>query len=75
MGVSSPGTAAIGGPAAITCTNAVGNPGTQASCYIVAPGYAGAVDKGKTVGANGAGTVTLTCNGTGTNLSCSASIH
>lgn len=70
-----PGTAAIGGPALITCTNAVGNPGTQASCNITAPGFGGPVAKGKTVGASGAGTVILTCNGTGTYLSCSANIH
>ena len=58
-----PGSGAIRGPVSITCTVANGNPGYPASCNVTAPGYAGTVDLHKTVGASGAGTVTLTCNG------------
>jgi hypothetical protein len=71
-----PGSAAVSGPSSVTCISASGqNPGTYTpSCFIVAPGYGGIVNKGNTIGTSGAGTVTLTCNGQ-VPLSCSASIQ
>jgi hypothetical protein len=69
-----PGTEAIRGPSSIKCLSAVGQGTTyKPSCNVTAPGYSGIVDIGKTVGASGAGTVTLTCNGQGA-LRCSISI-
>jgi hypothetical protein len=65
-----PGTAAVGGPAQVTCTFVAG---TNATCYIVGPGVANQVPKGGQVGTSGAGTVTLTCNGNGA-LRCQARI-
>jgi hypothetical protein len=60
-----PATAQIDGPSNIRCTNAAGQAGEgdKPSCRIVAPGYTGTVEIGKIVAADGAGTVTLTCNG------------
>jgi hypothetical protein len=75
-GSQHPGTAAIKGPATITCTSAsqsVSSGGQRPSCFITAPGAGGVVDIGKQVGSSGAGTVTLTCNGQGA-LRCSARI-
>jgi hypothetical protein len=73
-GSQHPGTAAIRGPSSIKCVSAIGQGHQQKpSCYITAPGYSGIVDIGKTVGASGAGTVTLTCNGQGA-LRCTAQI-
>jgi hypothetical protein len=65
-----PGTAAVSGPAKVTCTN-VG--GTNATCYITGPGVAQQVPKNGQVGTSGAGTVTLICNGSGA-LTCQARI-
>lgn len=73
-----PGTAAISGPARITCTNATSDiprPDPRPSCSISAPGYNGDVQRGQTVGAGGAGTVTLNCNGQGNRLTCSARVQ
>lgn len=70
-----PGSVAIGGPTRVTCTQANGNnPNTyRPSCYIVAPGHAGIVERGRSIGTSGAGTVTLTCNGQAP-LSCTARV-
>ncbi|SRR6266481_3253485 len=65
-----PGTAAVSGPAKVTCTN-VG--GKNATCYVTGPGVAQQVPKNGQVGTSGAGTVTLICNGTGP-LTCQARI-
>ena len=70
-----PGTAAIQGPAKVTCLSATGAGGT---CYIEAPGYSGQVSPNppnNPIGTSGAGTVTLNCNGTGNNLACSAKVE
>lgn len=72
-----PATTDIPGPAPITCLNAVSeNPNSRPvpSCHIVAPGFRGNLDKGKSANATGAGTVTLTCNGQGF-LRCSARVN
>jgi hypothetical protein len=70
-----PGSAAVKGPATVTCTSATGNDPRNypPSCSIAAPGYSGTVNQGKQVGTSGAGTVTLTCNGQAP-LRCSAKI-
>jgi hypothetical protein len=70
-----PGTAAISKPSSIRCVSAVGNDPRQypPSCTISAPGFYGVVNVGNTVGASGAGTVTLTCNGQRP-MRCSAQI-
>lgn len=65
-----PGTHAVGGAATVTCTLVAG---TNATCFIVGPGVAQQIPKGANVGTSGAGTVTLTCNGSGA-LRCSARI-
>jgi len=73
-----PGTAPVKGPATVTCTNATSNvprPQPPPSCFIVAPGYSGQLDKGKSAGTSGAGTVVLNCNGQGDFLTCSASVQ
>jgi hypothetical protein len=73
-----PGTAAIAGPARVTCASAssdIPNPQPRASCNITAPGFSGDVKVGSTIGASGAGTVTLTCNGQGNRLACTARIQ
>lgn len=71
-----PGSAAVSGPSSVTCISASGQNSSQypPSCFIVAPGYGGIVNRGNTIGTSGAGTVTLTCNGQ-VPLSCSASIQ
>lgn len=66
-----PGTAAVQGPATVTCLSASGSGGT---CFIVGPGYSGQVAPNKQIGTSGAGTVTLNCNGTGNYLTCSAKV-
>ena len=73
-----PGTAAVGGPATITCTNATSNiPNSQPkpSCFISAPGFSGNLNRGQKAGTSGAGTVTLNCSGQGDFLSCSATVQ
>ena len=73
-----PGTAAIAGPARVTCVSAtsdIPNPQPRPSCNITAPGFGGDVKVGSTIGASGAGTVTLTCNGQGNRLACTARIQ
>lgn len=73
-----PGTAAIAGPARVTCASAssdIPNPQPRPSCNITAPGFGGDVKVGSTIGAGGAGTVTLTCNGQGNRLACTARIQ
>jgi hypothetical protein len=69
-----PATAAIKRAATILCASANSNQGSPAACYIVAPGVSRQVLKGQSVGASGAGTVTLTCDGQGTLVRCSANI-
>ncbi len=72
-----PGTAAIRGPATITCSRANSSiPGStpKPSCFIQAPGVAQQVPVGGRVGSSGAGTVTLGCNGSGA-LTCTAVIQ
>lgn len=62
--------AAVGGPARVTCTMAAGkNP----TCFIVGPGVAQQVPQGQDVGTTGPGTVTLSCNGTAP-LRCQARV-
>jgi hypothetical protein len=73
-----PGLAAIAGPAKITCLTAasdIPNPQPRPSCNINTPGFFGDVAVGNSVGASGAGTVTLTCNGQGNRLTCTARVQ
>jgi len=58
-------TAQIDGPSNLRCTSANGQAGEgdKPSCQIVAPGYSGKVEVGKSVALDQAGIVTLTCNG------------
>lgn len=62
----------------VTCNRASGaRPGSTARCFIKAPGYQGTLNVGQSVGANGPGTVQLTCSGTypaGGTLSCGARV-
>ena len=74
-----PATAAISGPAQIKCTKATtdyyGSPNPRpAGCRIAAPGVNADIRVGQTVGASGAGTVILTCQGTGNQLTCSGTV-
>ena len=71
-----PGSAAIRGPASVTCASAVGSNPRQypPSCNISAPGYYGVVNIGQTIGTSGAGTVMLTCNGQAP-LRCTARVQ
>jgi hypothetical protein len=72
-----PATAAITAPVTLTCLNAVSevpNSKPAPSCHIVAPGFAGNLDIGKTANLTGVGNVTLTCNGQGPMLRCSARV-
>jgi hypothetical protein len=72
-----PGTAAISGPAKITCTSAnsnTQNPQPKPSCFVQAPGFTGNLNVSQSAGASGAGTVILNCNGQGDVLTCSARI-
>jgi uncharacterized membrane-anchored protein len=72
-----PATAAITGPATLTCLNAVSevpNSKPAPSCHIVGPGFNTDLDIGQTAKLTGAGNVTLTCNGQGPMLRCSARV-
>jgi hypothetical protein len=69
-----PGTAPAKGPATVRCLSAVSDLGKPAGCYIVAPGYAGEVPVGHSIGTSGAGTVTLTCTGQGNVVRCVAQV-
>lgn len=72
-----PAAAAITGPVTLTCLNAVSevsNSKPAPSCHIVAPGFTGNLDIGKTVNLADAGNLTLTCDGQGPMLRCSARI-
>jgi hypothetical protein len=72
---SHPATSAVTGPVEVTCVSATddsGNP-TPPACIIDGPGAAGVVDIGHKVAITGAGTVSLTCRGSGT-LACTARI-
>jgi hypothetical protein len=73
-----PATADITGPAPITCLNAVSetqNGQPSPSCHITAPGFQGKLKIGEKANATGPGKVTLTCNGPGMMLRCSARIN
>jgi hypothetical protein len=73
-----PGLAAIARAATVSCLKASSdtqNPQPPPSCNILAPGYTGDVKVGQSVGASGAGTVTLTCTGQGNRLSCGARVQ
>ncbi len=73
-----PGTAPVTGPTTITCTNATSDlprPQPPPSCFIVAPGYSGQLNKNQSAGTSGAGTVTLNCNGQGNLLTCTARLE
>ena len=72
-----PATAAISGPVTVTCLNAaseVPNSKPVPSCHVVAPGFTGNLDIGKSTNLTGAGNITLTCNGQGVMLRCSARV-
>lgn len=74
---SHPATAAIAGPAKITCLNAVSeapNSRPVPSCHVVAPGFTGNLAKGEAKDLTAAGNVTLTCNGQGAMLRCTARV-
>jgi hypothetical protein len=62
-----PDKAELKGPAPITCISAISDDpnSPKPSCRITAPGFSGTVAVGSMVNATGAGTVTLTCTGTG----------
>ncbi len=72
-----PATAAITGPATLTCLNAVSEaPSSKPapSCHVVGPGFNTDLEIGHTAKLTGAGNVTLTCNGRGPMLRCSARV-
>jgi hypothetical protein len=72
-----PATAAITGPATLTCLNAVSeapNSKPAPSCHVVGPGFNTDLEIGHTAKLTGAGNVTLTCNGQGPMLRCSARV-
>ena len=74
---SHPATAAIAGPAKVTCLNAVSeapNSKPVPSCHVVAPGFTGNLAKGEAKDLTAAGNVTLTCNGQGPMLRCAARV-
>jgi hypothetical protein len=77
-GVSHPSTAVVTGPAAITCMNATSeaqNSKPVPSCHIVAPGFTGNLATGQSANLTGAGNATLTCNGAGPMLRCTARVQ
>jgi hypothetical protein len=77
-GVPHPASAAIAGPALLTCMNAtseIPNSKPAPSCHIVAPGFTGNLQKGGDVNLTTAGNVTLTCNGQGPMLRCAARLQ
>jgi len=57
----------------INATSETPNPPPLPNCHITAPGFNGILNKGQTVNATGAGTVTLKCNGQGY-MRCNARI-
>jgi len=66
----------ITGPVTFTCLAAFSETPhvrPEPSCRISAPGFNGTLKKGEAGKATGAGTITLTCNGTG-NLRCNARV-
>jgi hypothetical protein len=73
-----PATVAVQGPASVTCVNptqSLQKPGKPpASCYVTGPGVAQQVANGGDVEISGEGTVTLSCNGSGS-LTCAARIE
>jgi len=74
-GVSHPATAEATGPSTLTCMNATSeaqNSRPVPSCHLVAPGFTGNLLKGQTANVTAAGTITLTCNGQGPMLRCTA---
>jgi hypothetical protein len=77
-GVPHPATAAVTGPAAVTCMNATSeaqNSKPEPSCHIVAPGFTGNLATGQSANLTGAGNATLTCNGQGPMLRCAARVQ
>jgi hypothetical protein len=72
-----PATAAITGPATLTCLNAVSevpNSKPAPSCHVDGPGFNTNLDIGHTAKLTGAGNVTLTCKGQGPMLRCAARV-
>jgi hypothetical protein len=72
-----PASANIAGPATITCLNAVSevpNGKPTPSCRVTAPGFNGSLNIGQKISMTEAGTVTLTCNGQGPILRCTARV-
>jgi len=72
-----PAKAEITGPVTVMCINAASetpNSRPTPSCHIVAPGFTGNLDKGKSISVTGPGTVTLTCNGQGY-MRCDARVN
>jgi len=73
-----PATVTVLGPATVTCLNptqSLEKPGhPPASCYVTGPGVAQQVAKDGNVEINEAGTITLSCQGSGS-LTCSARIE
>ncbi|MGA8408931.1 MAG: hypothetical protein WB680_17270 [Candidatus Acidiferrales bacterium] len=72
-----PASAAIAGPAKITCLNATSeapNSRPAPSCHVVAPGFTGNLAKAEAKDLTAAGNVTLTCNGQGPMLRCTARV-
>jgi hypothetical protein len=72
-----PDSANIPGPASITCMNAtseIPNGKPTPSCRIAAPGFSGSLNVGQKTSMTEAGTVTLTCNGPGVMLRCTARV-
>lgn len=60
-----PGTAAVTGPATVSCSDGAGTQGTPVDCLILGPGYLGEVALHQSVSITGPGTVRLTCSGQG----------
>ena len=76
LGNSTDAFAPIKSPAIVECTQASGG-GTSSRCYIQSPGWTGSLQQGQSIGTSGAGTVSLSCNGSypvGGALSCSVQI-
>jgi hypothetical protein len=72
-----PASANITAPASITCLNAtseVPNGKPTPSCRIIAPGFNGSLKIGQKISMTDSGTVTLTCNGQGPMLRCTARV-
>jgi hypothetical protein len=74
---SHPASAAIAALAKITCLNAMSeapNSKPVLSCHVVARGFTGNLAKGESKGLATSGNVTLTCNGQGPRLRCTARV-